>query len=57
MKDLLRHWLGHLYLLLKFGLKTRFTLEIGGVPVVYSTADAYSRHWFYPRYAGGKIHE
>ncbi len=57
MKDLLRHWLGHLYLLLKFGLKTRFTLEIDGVPVVYSTADAYSRHWFYPRYAGGKIHE
>ena len=34
-----------------------FEASVKGVDLVFSTKDEYSNAWFYPRYAGGRIHE
>jgi FkbM family methyltransferase len=34
-----------------------FAVTINGVKVQFSTENEYSNSWFFPRYAGGKIHE
>jgi FkbM family methyltransferase len=34
-----------------------FKLHFSGVEIHYSIEDAYSKAWFLPRYAGGKLHE
>lgn len=34
-----------------------YIADLDGTRVVYLTDDRYSRNWFYPRYAGGKLHE
>lgn len=31
--------------------------RVGGADVEFGTADAFSNWWFFPRYAGGKLHE
>ena len=36
---------------------SRFTTNINGVSVQFSTEDEYSNSWFFPRYAGNRIHE
>jgi len=35
----------------------RFEADVEGVKIFFSSADSYSKHWFFPRYGGGKIHE
>lgn len=35
----------------------RFTVTLNDVTVQFSTEDEYSNSWFFPRYAGGRIHE
>jgi FkbM family methyltransferase len=35
----------------------RFTASLNGVIAQFSTEDEYSNSWFFPRYAGGRIHE
>jgi FkbM family methyltransferase len=35
----------------------RYAATIRGVEIQFSTEDDYSHSWFYPRYAGGRIHE
>lgn len=35
----------------------RFGVTVNGVNVQFSTEDQYSNSWFFPRYAGGRIHE
>lgn len=35
----------------------RFNANIENISVKFSTEDYYSNRWFFPRYAGGKIHE
>lgn len=37
--------------------KNQFILECNGVRAIYSTKDKHSKHWFFPRYSGKKIHE
>jgi len=32
-------------------------LNIGKINLIYDTGDPYSKRWFYPRYAKGRIHE
>lgn len=34
-----------------------FTVTMNGKDVHFSTDDQYSNSWFFPRYAGGKVHE
>ena len=46
-----------LYLLGRYGLRRRVTVRVEGAELIFSTADAHSRRWFYPRYAKGEIHE
>lgn len=42
----------------RYGAVDRYELVMPGFPrVVYTTADDYSKHWFFPRYDGGRIHE
>jgi len=41
----------------KYGAIRRFDVKVGNTPMSFSTEDAYSRGWFFPRYEGGKIHE
>ena len=41
----------------KYGAIDRFEAKIQGLSVCFSTEDPYSNQWFFPRYAGGKIHE
>lgn len=36
---------------------SRFTTTLKGISVQFSTEDRYSNSWFFPRYAGGLIHE
>ncbi len=36
---------------------TTFSTTINGVSVLFSTEDEFSNSWFYPRYAGNRIHE
>jgi FkbM family methyltransferase len=35
----------------------KYTATLNGVTVQFSTEDEYSNDWFFPRYAGGRIHE
>jgi FkbM family methyltransferase len=35
----------------------RFTATLNDVTVQFSTEDEYSKSWFFPRYAAGRIHE
>jgi FkbM family methyltransferase len=35
----------------------RFTATLNEATVQFSTEDEYSKSWFFPRYAGGRIHE
>ena len=37
--------------------ESRWTLQIEDVKVHYDVEDPYSKSWFFPRYANGKIHE
>ncbi len=37
-------------------LKT-IAITLNGIAVRFSTEDEYSKSWFFPRYAGGRIHE
>ena len=41
----------------KYGAIRQFEVTVGETPMTFSTEDAYSRGWFFPRYEGGKIHE
>ena len=41
----------------KYGSIRQFDVTVGETPLSFSTEDAYSRGWFFPRYEGGKIHE
>lgn len=36
---------------------SEFTAELEGISLRFSLDDPYSRDWFLPRYAGGKLHE
>lgn len=55
--DHIRDRLSDAWLFLRYGTRRQTEVEVGGVTVKYWTTDAYSRRWFYPRYAGGQIHE
>ncbi|MCX7549365.1 FkbM family methyltransferase [Xanthomarina sp. F2636L] len=44
-------------LFLPYAKRQTWALHISGTHVVYDTSDAYSRHWFYPRYGGKRLHE
>jgi FkbM family methyltransferase len=50
---LLYKWLA----LWKYRAVDRFEVNINNIKVFFSTEDPYSKHWFFPRYNGGKIHE
>ena len=41
----------------KYGDINQWTLNRRGINVKFSTSDKYSKGWFFPRYANGKIHE
>lgn len=41
----------------KYGKMKKFTINIQGVKVIFSTGDSYSRFWLYARCDRGKIHE
>ncbi|MDP7457741.1 MAG: FkbM family methyltransferase, partial [Candidatus Woesearchaeota archaeon] len=42
---------------LLYGNKNRYVLNYDDFKVEYSTEDAHSKHYFFPRYAAGVIHE
>ena len=42
---------------LKYRKIKRFETEVRSVPLSFHTDDAFSNSWFFPRYAGGGIHE
>ena len=42
---------------LLFGHRKYWKLKTTDKTILFSTADTYSNHWFYPRYAFGKTHE
>ena len=37
--------------------RKEFTVTLNGITVRFSTQDEYSKSWFFPRYAGRRIHE
>ena len=41
----------------KYGAINQWTLNRRGINVIFSTSNKYSKGWFFPRYANGKIHE
>lgn len=41
----------------KYGAIRQFDVTVGETSMSFSTEDAYSRGWFFPRYKGGKVHE
>lgn len=41
----------------KYGSIRQFDVRVRDIPMTFSTEDAYSRGWFFPRYEGGKVHE
>lgn len=41
----------------QYGSRNEFLLNLRGVSVRYSTADQYSKKWFFPRYDRGHYHE
>lgn len=43
--------------LMKYAQVDQWHLDRKGVQVSFSTKDAYSKKWFFPRYKDGKIHE
>lgn len=43
--------------LFRFRRVQRHVVETAGVSVVFSTEDAFSKTWFFPRYAHGRLHE
>jgi len=44
-------------LFLPYAKRQTWDMHVAGITVVYDTSDAYSRHWFYPRYGGKRLHE
>ena len=49
LKRLLFNW--------RYANKTEHNQQIGDIILKFSTKDAYSKSWFYPRYDNGNIHE
>jgi FkbM family methyltransferase len=41
----------------RYGHIDRFDVRVNGVSAGFSTTDDFSLRWFFPRYAGGKLHE
>lgn len=40
-----------------YGSKKQYIMKFNDVKAIYSTTDKHSKHWFFPNYSGGKIHE
>ena len=45
------------WILTRFRKVDRHVVEAGGAKVTFSTEDAFSKTWFFPRYARGRLHE
>jgi len=40
-----------------YGSKNNYILKLDNLQTIYSTEDEHSKHWFFPRYSGKRIHE
>jgi len=40
-----------------YGSKNKYILKFDNLQTIYSTKDEHSKHWFFPRYSGKRIHE